>query len=110
MPPSSASTAVAIAAGFHALSDPTRLEIVELLRGGERCVCELMDALDAAQSRLSFHLKVLREAELVTDRREGRWVYYTLATEAFEELETYLSDLRTSAFARTGRTVTSCCN
>ena len=40
---------------FHALSDETRLDILERLRGGERCVCELTDALDAEQSRLSFH-------------------------------------------------------
>ena len=62
---------------FHALSDPTRLAILELLRGGERCVCDLQDELDAAQSRLSFHLRVLKDAGLVTDRREGRWSYYT---------------------------------
>ena len=63
---------------FHALSDETRLAVLEMLRGGERCVCELQDALDAAQSRLSFHLKVLKAAGLVTDRREGRWAYYAL--------------------------------
>jgi ArsR family transcriptional regulator, arsenate/arsenite/antimonite-responsive transcriptional repressor len=62
---------------FHALSDETRLQILERLRGGERCVCDLTDALEAAQSRLSFHLKVLKDAGLVTDRREGRWTYYT---------------------------------
>jgi DNA-binding transcriptional ArsR family regulator len=56
---------------FHALSDETRLGILEMLRGGERCVCDLQADLDAAQSRLSFHLKVLREAGLVTDRKEG---------------------------------------
>jgi ArsR family transcriptional regulator len=66
---------------FHALSDETRLRILQRLRGGERCVCELTDALDAAQSRLSFHLKVLKDAGLVTDRREGRWMYYTLDRE-----------------------------
>ena len=53
---------------FHALSDETRLEIVGMLRDGERCVCDLMGALDAAQSRLSFHLKVLKDAGIVTDR------------------------------------------
>lgn len=63
---------------FHALSDETRLAVLEMLRGGERCVCELQDALGAAQSRLSFHLKVLKCAGLVTDRREGRWAYYSL--------------------------------
>src|SRR5690606_12082014 len=51
---------------FHALSDATRLSILEMLRDGERCVCELQFDLDAAQSRLSFHLRVLREAGLVT--------------------------------------------
>src|SRR5690606_26846092 len=54
-----------VARWFHALSDETRLRIVDLLQRGERCVCELQDALGAAQSRLSFHLKVLREAGLV---------------------------------------------
>lgn len=85
-----------IARGFHALSDITRVEVVELLRGGERCVCELMDSLDAAQSRLSFHLKVLKDAGLVSDRREGRWVYYTLNVDAVSELEVYLADVRTT--------------
>ena len=66
---------------FHALSDSTRLSILQRLRFGERCVCDLTDALDAAQSRLSFHLKVLKDAGLVTDRREGRWMYYTLNPE-----------------------------
>jgi ArsR family transcriptional regulator, arsenate/arsenite/antimonite-responsive transcriptional repressor len=60
---------------FHARSDETRLEVLDMLRDGERCVCELQDELDAAQSRLSFHLKVLKQAGLVTDRREGRWSY-----------------------------------
>lgn len=63
---------------FHAFSDPTRLEIAVLLSHGERCVCELQDALAAAQSRLSFHLGVLKAAGLVSDRREGRWIYYSL--------------------------------
>jgi ArsR family transcriptional regulator len=71
---------------FHALSDETRLGILQRLRLGERCVCDLTDALDAAQSRLSFHLKVLKDAGLVTDRREGRWMYYTLNQEALSEV------------------------
>jgi ArsR family transcriptional regulator, arsenate/arsenite/antimonite-responsive transcriptional repressor len=48
-------------------------------------VCELTDHLDAAQSRLSFHLRVLKEAGLVTDRREGRWMYYTLNSDVLAE-------------------------
>ena len=71
---------------FHALSDRTRLSILQRLRAGERCVCDLTGALDAAQSRLSFHLKVLKEAGLVTDRREGRWMYYTLNADTLSEI------------------------
>jgi ArsR family transcriptional regulator, arsenate/arsenite/antimonite-responsive transcriptional repressor len=71
---------------FHALSDPTRLSILQRLRFGERCVCDLTDVLGAAQSRLSFHLKVLKETGLVTDRRQGRWMYYTLNPEALAEV------------------------
>jgi ArsR family transcriptional regulator len=77
---------------FHALSDPTRLNLVSLIRGGERCVCELTEALGAGQSRLSFHLKTLKDAGLVLDRREGRWVYYRLNQEKVEELAGLLTD------------------
>lgn len=70
---------------FHALSDETRLAVVQLLGDGERCVCDLQMALDVAQSRLSFHLKVLKEAGLVTDRKDGRWSYYTLVPDALTE-------------------------
>lgn len=71
---------------FHALSDATRLAILDMLKDGERCVCELQDELDAAQSRLSFHLRVLKEAGLVSDRKEGRWMYYTIAPAALAEV------------------------
>jgi len=71
---------------FHALSDTTRLGILEMLRGGERCVCDLQDELAAAQSRLSFHLRVLKEAGLVEDRREGRWSYYSIVPGALAEV------------------------
>jgi ArsR family transcriptional regulator len=71
---------------FHALSDATRLGILDMLREGERCVCELQDQLDAAQSRLSFHLRVLKDAGLVTDRKEGRWMYYTIVPDALAEV------------------------
>ena len=81
---------------FHALSDPTRLEIIQRLLSGEKCVCDLTDALDAAQSRLSFHLKTLRDAGLVNDRKAGRWVYYTLDREAFSEVEELVKSIKPS--------------
>ena len=71
---------------FHALSDATRLAILDMLRGGERCVCDLQTDLDAAQSRLSFHLKVLKDAGLVVDRREGRWAHYRIVPDALAEV------------------------
>ncbi|MEP6506735.1 MAG: metalloregulator ArsR/SmtB family transcription factor [Gemmatimonadales bacterium] len=70
---------------FHALSDATRLAALEMLKGGERCVCELQDNLDVAQSRLSFHLRVLKDAGLVDDRKEGRWSYYSIVPGALDE-------------------------
>ena len=82
---------------FHALSDPTRLELINRLSAGEQCVCELTDALKTGQSRLSFHLKVLKDAGLIQDRREGRWMYYTLVEEAFEEVEELIRTLRKGA-------------
>jgi ArsR family transcriptional regulator len=78
---------------FRALSDETRLRIIDLLRGGERCVCELMEELDAGQSLLSFHLKTLKTAGLVTDRRDGRWSYYALNRESFALLESFVGGL-----------------
>ena len=75
---------------FQALSDETRLRIVEMLAGGECCVCDLQSALDAYQSRLSFHLKKLKEAGVVHDRREGRWVYYSLNEEMLETMAGFL--------------------
>ena len=92
---------------FHALSDETRVEVVRLLSHGERCVCELQDALRAAQSRLSFHLKVLKDAGLVTDRREGRWVYYALNRDALDEIVAFASAVKPGKHAGSCRA--ACC-
>ena len=89
---------------FHALSDEIRIEIVSMLTGGERCVCELMDELDVAQSRLSFHLRVLKDAGLVADRKEGRWVHYSLNRARIEEMEAHLHSIKPSS-----RTRVVCC-
>lgn len=81
---------------FHALSDETRLALLEQLKGGERCVCELTDAMKAGQSRLSFHLKVLKDAGLLLDRPEGRWMYYSINPDAIESLEDLVGTLKRS--------------
>jgi ArsR family transcriptional regulator len=64
---------------FRAFSDRTRLRILCLLRGGELCVCDLVDVLKVPQPKASRHLAYLRRAGLVTARKEGYWIYYTLA-------------------------------
>ena len=81
---------------FHALSDETRLAVLGRLRNGERCVCDLMDVLGAGQSRLSFHMKVLKDAGLVTDRREGRWIHYALDPKGLEAAGRAIASLRES--------------
>lgn len=94
---------------FHALSDATRLGIIEMLRDGERCVCDLQTDLDAAQSRLSFHLRVLRDAGLVTDRREGRWSYYSIVPDALAELHDLAVALQPSKLRILARSSGRCC-
>ncbi len=91
---------------FHALAEQTRLEILDELKEGECCVCELTDTLQAGQSRLSFHLKVLKEAGLIQDRRDGRWMYYSVNAEAFNELDELVDSFKQ---ARKARRATGCC-
>jgi ArsR family transcriptional regulator len=81
---------------FHALSDEIRVNVVLLLMDGERCVCDLMADLELAQSRLSWHLKTLSDAGIITGRREGRWNYYSLNAGALTEAGGILSSLKPS--------------
>lgn len=84
-----------VVTGFHALSDPLRIQVLELLRSQELCVCELCEYLGGiTQSKLSFHLKTLKEAGLVRARQEGRWIYYSLNLAQFVILEQYLAEYR----------------
>ncbi|MBW4626512.1 MAG: metalloregulator ArsR/SmtB family transcription factor [Brasilonema octagenarum HA4186-MV1] len=94
MAPTYTLTPDTIVAGFHALSDPLRVKVLELLRDQELCVCDLCNTLEVTQSKLSFHLKTLKEAGLVRSRQEGRWIYYSLNLPQFVVLEQYLSEFR----------------
>jgi ArsR family transcriptional regulator len=67
---------------FKALADPNRLRIMLLLRRRELCVCELMFVLGMEQSRVSHHMRVLREAGIAEDVREGRWIIYRIPSAA----------------------------
>lgn len=100
-----------LARRFQALSDEKRLRILDILRDGEHCVCDLTDALDVGQSLLSFHLKTLKDAGLVRDRRDGRWVHYALVPGVVEELEETLAALRSQvACDSSGPAARRCCD
>jgi ArsR family transcriptional regulator, arsenate/arsenite/antimonite-responsive transcriptional repressor len=78
---------------FRALGDETRLRLLELLTTGEKSVAELMALTELGQSLVSHHLRTLREAGLVADRREGRWVYYSIADQALNRVRLTLYEL-----------------
>ena len=63
---------------FKALTDETRLKIIKLLEQGELCVCDIVASLDMQQSKVSFHLGVLKEAGLIQDRKQGKWTHYRI--------------------------------
>lgn len=108
MPSSAPTTDVPLLGILQALADENRLRILEVLREGEHCVCELQSSLALAQSLLSHHLRALREAGLVHDRREGRWVYYRLVPEALLEVEEAMGSLRAAAAAATATRAGGC--
>jgi ArsR family transcriptional regulator, arsenate/arsenite/antimonite-responsive transcriptional repressor len=63
---------------FKALSDPNRIRIVKMLEGKELCVCEVREVLDLSSSTVSKHLSILRDAGLILDAKDGKWVNYCL--------------------------------
>ncbi len=85
--------AAELAVMFKALADPVRLRVLSAIAaraGGEACVCDVSDGLDVTQPTISHHLKVLREAGLVTSERRASWVYYRVVPEALERLSAVL--------------------
>ena len=90
---------------FKALADQKRLEIMyELCQRGETCVCDLTEVFDMPQSKLSYHLKVLLDANLVTKETRGTWSYYDLND---SEVNNLLSEELCCIFRKTGKG--SCC-
>lgn len=75
------------ASALQALGDETRLKMIQLLvRHESLCVCEIQEAFELGQPTVSHHLKILRDAGLVTVERRGKWVYYALRREAMNDL------------------------
>ena len=92
--PDIADRARAVAAlRFRALGDETRLRLLEILTGGEQCVSDFMDALGLGQSLVSHHLRALREAGLVTVRRDGRRIHYAISESALSAVRLVVYEL-----------------
>ena len=95
---SSSSSLATLESLFAALSDGTRLRLLHLMSEGEVCVCFFVEVIDAPQPTISRHLAYLRKAGLVSDRRDGKWIHYSIIPPENEEVrEMFESILRTLA-------------
>lgn len=95
-----------VAKVFKALCDETRVSIIQFLQSGEKCACNISDELDIAQSKLSYHMKILCESGLVESWYVGKWTHYQISPQGRETALAMLSDLTTTTL----ETTTSCCN
>ena len=84
-----------IALIFKALCDENRIRILKLLRTGEKCACKLLEELNISQPTLSHHMKILCESEIVTGRKEGKWMHYSISTEGSQIARECLNNLTT---------------
>ena len=78
---------------LKALADETRLKIIDMLSCGELCACKILEPLSITQPTLSYHMKILTECGIVSARREGAWMYYTLYTDRLRDLTGYINAL-----------------
>ena len=74
-----------IAVMFKAFCDENRLQILGLLRSGERCACDILEEMHITQPTLSHHMKILCDAGVVTGRKEGKWMHYSISNEGLSE-------------------------
>ena len=79
---------------LKALADPTRREILNLLKSGKHSAGEIADQFDITAAAVSRHLSVLKEADLIEDTREGKFIFYELNTSVLEEIMLWLTDLK----------------
>ena len=81
---------------FKAFCDENRLQILELLRGGEKCACRLLEEMSISQPTLSHHMKILCYSGIVVGRKEGKWMHYRLSPEGIRIAKDYLTGLTAS--------------
>lgn len=82
-----------IAVIFKALGDENRIRILKLLNGGEKCACKLLEEVNISQSTLSHHMKILCDAEIVTGRKDGKWMHYSICCDGVCQLRSVLREL-----------------
>ena len=82
---------------MESLSDPIRINILELMMNGEICVCDIVKITGLSQSKISYHIKILKDSGLITDRQEGRWVYYKLDLEILSDIQNWMGNLINSS-------------
>lgn len=93
----------------RAMADANRLQIIEMLTTGEKCGCELLEALQVTQPTLSHHMKVLADCGLVSSRREGKWRHYSINCARFRAFKDYLNAISCSPAAAGGEFGKTCC-
>ena len=87
---------------MESLSDPIRINILELMMSGEICVCDIVKVTGLSQSKTSYHIKTLKYSGLISDRKEGRWVYYKLDLEVLSDIKNWMGNLiQSSSHKRT---------
>ncbi len=84
---------VADAKVFKAFCDVNRLQILELLRSGEKCACVLLEDLQISQSTLSYHMKILCDSGIVVGRTEGKWTHYAISDQGSQKAQALLAEL-----------------
>lgn len=91
---------------FKAFCDENRVRILNLLRGGEKCACRLLEELSISQPTLSHHMKILCDSGIVVGRKEGKWMHYRISPSGVHTAKEYLNGL---AVAQTAEEETPCC-
>ena len=86
-------TNVEIARMFKAFCDEQRIAIIQLLTNEEKCACKILDELNISQPTLSHHMKILCDSGIVTSRKEGKWMHYSINQKAAKQIEKLLHQL-----------------
>ncbi|MBE6758816.1 MAG: winged helix-turn-helix transcriptional regulator [Ruminococcaceae bacterium] len=89
------SDAKAVSDIFKAFCDENRIRILHILMDGEKCACRLLEGMNITQPTLSHHMKILCDSGIVSGRKEGKWMYYSISDEGLKKAQAYLDYLKT---------------